>query len=303
MSTKQDQREFTWPPRPIPAEGPKPLSPPVAAARIASARPSLLHRVTELWVEFERAWLDPIAEPLPRRAAHVGWAPDEPSRYCERCGHDAGPHESADFGCARCHELPLPWDRFVRLGRYEPPLEDWICEVKFTQFRSLGTALGRWLGARLRDAGALSAVAAPSGARPNDHVVVVPIPASLPRRLYRGVDHAQVIARGVAAELGVRVAHPLRRRHRPSQRSVPLSSRGRNVAGSFVLKRRADLSGRLVILIDDVATTGATMRAAGLALRGGHPGRTLPNGPAAIWAAAAAVTPEPARPGPQTVPE
>jgi len=79
----------------------------------------------------------------------------------------------------------------------------------------------------------------------------------------------------------------LRRRHRPSQLAVPVSRRKANVRGTMTCAR-ADLTGRLVIVLDDVRTTGATLREACRAVKKANPG-------AKLWAAVAAVTPDPAR--------
>lgn len=232
---------------------------------------------------FERTWLTPVAEPLARRMRSAGWTPDTFDVYCNRCGGNVGPHEADEFGCAACASRRLPWSRFLRLGVYESPLDAWVKEVKFSRFRSLGVDLGRLLGERLRDAGAL----APAPER----VVVTPVPSSFRRRMSRGVDHALVIARGVSRELQIPIVPALRTRHRPSQRAVTVSQRRRNAAGAFQLRRGVDLSGWTVLLVDDVRTSGATLAAAARALRSGAAGRPKSQRPV-VWAAALATTEE-----------
>jgi len=235
--------------------------------------------VNQAWRVFERQWLAPTAMTLRERAREAGWAPDAPGMYCDRCGGAVGEFEATEFGCAACREIRPRWERFVRLGVYEGELAEWIQEAKFTKWRALGLELGRWLGERVREAGFVEA-AERAGLRP----LVVASPTSFRRRMARGIDHARVIAMGAARELGCEERAVLRKRHRPSQRSVSMSERQRNVARA-ITARSVDLSGRLVLLVDDVMTSGATMRACARALAGlGRERR-----PGGLWAAAVGV--------------
>lgn len=281
MPQSSTKPKFIWPPKPAPPPGATtdPVSSPVGGAE----RPTLAARLRDSLSEIERAWLDPTALPLAQRIIQADWRPDEPQAYCDRCGRDIGAYESDEVRCSRCAHSRIPWDRCIRLGRYEPPLADWICEVKFTRWRVLGFELGRTLARQLRAAGFT--------AQNYPNAIIVPIPTSFRRRLSRGIDHAAVLARGVAWELKLPLIHALKRKHRPSQRAVAFSDRVGNVTGSILLRRTSRLTGRTILLIDDVMTTGATMRTAARALA--PPGSPPNRRPEAIWTAVAGVTPEP----------
>lgn len=254
MTADAHKSGFQWPPRQPPqSHAVSTGSGTVRNETHAAGRP------LGLWSRIEREWLDPVALPLDRRAAEAGWLPDAPVRYCDRCGHDIGAYEAGEFGCAACARQRLPWQRFIRLGAYRPPLSDWICEVKFTRWRVLGLQLGRLLGKHIRDAGWLENAS-------TRRFVIVPVPTTFRRRLSRGIDHAAIIASGASIELGIPLIKALRRRHRPSQRAVPASERVRNVAGCFRCADPRAISDRHVILIDDVMTSGATLRGAARAL-------------------------------------
>jgi predicted amidophosphoribosyltransferase len=82
----------------------------------------------------------------------------------------------------------------------------------------------------------------------------------------RGFDHAEVLARGVAREFGLPV-RPLveRAREPPDQAGLPAAARRKNLVGVF----RARPWHQVVVLVDDVVTTGATAGACAAALRAG----------------------------------
>ncbi len=248
---------FVWPPQPEAAPG---RGPEVTVAPATEALESARARVRAGWIDFERTWLDPVAEPLERRIEACGWHPDTPGTACDRCGATIGPFEVGEFGCTSCRGRRLPWQRLVRLGAYEPPLSEWIQEIKFTRWRHLGLQLGGRLGGRVMDAGIDAGEASGHGPW-----CVVPVASSWRRRMGRGIDHAAILGLGVAKALDMPVVQGLRRRHRPSQRAVPVSQRRGNVSGAF--RGRRVVAGRSVLLVDDVTTTGATIRAASRELR------------------------------------
>jgi ComF family protein len=97
---------------------------------------------------------------------------------------------------------------------------------------------------------------------------VLPVPLSAARLAERGYNPAQLLARHLARRR-VRAHVLLRPRHDPPQRGLPRAERLKNVRGAFAVDARhaAALHGRRVALIDDVMTTGATLRAAAQALR------------------------------------
>ncbi|MBY0113253.1 MAG: hypothetical protein K2Y21_10555 [Phycisphaerales bacterium] len=211
------------------------------------------------WIEaFEIAYLGRVSASWDVRARDAGWLADEDGDFCPRCGVTVGEYEldtlSDPATCARCRDKKLAWDRFLRLGAYEGVLAGAIRELKFHAIRAHGERLGALLGERVH------AELARLGVERQD-AAIVPIPTTPWRRIARGVDHTAIIARAVARESGVPLVRALKRRHRPTQWSVPTSERRRNVAGSFSCRGLVGglRAKRLVIVVDDVRTTGATM--------------------------------------------
>jgi competence protein ComFC len=93
--------------------------------------------------------------------------------------------------------------------------------------------------------------------------VVVPVPLAPARERERGYNQARLLARGVAAELGLPQAEALAR---PSSRlaqarTTTAEQRRSNVEGAFRPRPGVAVEGLRVLLVDDVATTGATVAA------------------------------------------
>ncbi len=250
---------FTWPPNPA--------APSATTATPASPAPRIepvLSPLPRWWHSVEVGFLGLTRAPWSLRAEHEGWAPDEPGVFCPRCLASVGAFEAtAADGCPACRALRLPWTAGVRLGEYHGLLRDAIHEIKFTAWRRLGSDLGLALGNQL------ARLLREREVDPR-RVVLVPIPTTFRRRLARGIDHTLTLCRGVRRVVPAPILAALTRVHRPSQVSLPMSERSRNVRGTMRLAPRIDLSGRLVVVIDDVLTTGSTMREAARALRAGH---------------------------------
>lgn len=95
--------------------------------------------------------------------------------------------------------------------------------------------------------------------------VLVPVPLHRTRQLVRRYNQSTELARALARITGLSLASSLIVRSRRTPRQVGLSAtaRRRNVAGAFEVRPEAvaQLNGRRVVLIDDVITTGSTVRA------------------------------------------
>lgn len=95
---------------------------------------------------------------------------------------------------------------------------------------------------------------------PPDIDAVLPVPLHWRRKAMRGFNQATEIARPVAKSLGVPLVRNVRRkRATPFQSGLDAVERARNLRSAFVITR---LESRThVLIIDDVITTGATVRA------------------------------------------
>jgi predicted amidophosphoribosyltransferase len=283
----------------------QPLAAPKAPRAVSSRSfwPEL--RPGPAWlIDTERYWLGLTRPPLADRAREANWFPDSAETYCPRCGRtidsDNPVMEKEDIDdtsavprCKWCDRRRLRWSRVIRLGPYEGLLRDVVHEIKFTAWRRLGRDVGRLMGRQLLHAIRESNIDIGNSAQ---HLVLVPMPTTFRRRVSRGIDHTLVITRGVRDTTNGTIRRAVSRSHRPSQLFVPASERRENVAGSMRplggLPWRQPITPdtRLIVVIDDVMTSGSTAaeccRALAADLRRRR-GRRVPP----IWLAVAGVTP------------
>lgn len=159
------------------------------------------------------------------------------------------------FVCAACRESPPGFDRLLALWSYEPPLDKVVQALKFRRLDYLGSHLARALAEDL-------------SAELDSADAVVPVPLHWRRRLARGYDQAERIARPLAGALGLPLARALcRSRATPPQSLLGRPERLANLRRAFRARHPERLRGRHLLLVDDVATTGATLDAAATVLK------------------------------------
>jgi ComF family protein len=214
-------------------------------------------------IRWLKAALDAL---LPPACAGCGAAAPAGCALCERCeslvvpiAADACPRcQLHRAGAGACIEIG-PLDAAVAAVWLEPPVIDWIHAFKYPPRGLRGLAPGPL--ALVAELAARSARRA-GGPAPE---LVVPVPLH-PRRLRaRGFNPALVVARAVARTAAAPVAATAlaRLRDTPSQTGLSAGERRRNLRGA--LRARGAVPAR-VWLVDDVVTTGATLREAARAL-------------------------------------
>ncbi len=101
---------------------------------------------------------------------------------------------------------------------------------------------------------------------PDDVDAVLPVPLHWRRRAFRGFNQAEEIARPLARQLGVPLLHNVvRRRPTSFQSGLSARERARNLRAAFVV--RGTVACSHVLIVDDVITTGTTLRHIAAALK------------------------------------
>jgi ComF family protein len=158
-----------------------------------------------------------------------------------------------DALCIDCLSDPLPLDWCEAWGHYRGGLERLLHAFKFERHDFFDAPLAELLEGTLRDL---------------DFDAVVPVPMSRARQRRRGYNQAELLARALCRRTGIRCELLLTARgQRKTQSTLTRQERAANVKGAFTALARS--KGKAVLLIDDVCTTGETLRACAAALRAG----------------------------------
>jgi predicted amidophosphoribosyltransferase len=202
----------------------------------------------------------PGAAPFcPPCAARIRWI----ITACPRCGAPSpnpGPGE-----CGECAGRGLSFDRAAAAAEYTGPWRTAILRFKYLGDQGVGGLLGEAVE-RVR-AAQFSSPPAP---------VIVPVPPHPWRKLARGRDPVEELARDLGVRARLEVRSVLRRaKWIPSQTSLPRARRLGNPSGAYRVRfgyrprrgRPAAPVPPAILLLDDVLTTGATVSECARALK------------------------------------
>jgi ComF family protein len=143
------------------------------------------------------------------------------------------------------------------LGYYVPPFSTLVHQLKYYNRKALAGVLGQPMAGLVLSDGLLQAAD-----------VVVPIPLHPSRLRERGYNQARLLAEQVSITTRMPWLEALKRvKNTKDQVNLDDRARKANLEGAFELMPGADVRGKRVLLIDDVATTGATLGSAAQVLR------------------------------------
>ncbi len=181
---------------------------------------------------------------------------------CERASVDGRTHPTCKTGYSL--------DGLVTATQYRGVGRQLVHELKFRYVRDLGTFMSQLIFHALQKNNTVASVLS-AGA------VIIPVPLHRQRENWRGFNQANILALHLKESLNchVRTDILVRMRKTEQQAALSLAGRRKNVARAFRLTSPKGIVGKHVLLVDDVWTSGSTMRSAGTVLKRG--------GAEAVW--------------------
>ena len=168
--------------------------------------------------------------------------------WCDICGTP-----SVNGPCDACATSPPRYGQLRTVALYQTTLQQAIHLFKFEKKRVFAQPLVQLINTHI-----------PSDCDITEYDFVLPIPIHKKRLRERGFNQATLLANGIAEAAGIHVLTNtlVRKRHTVAQSSLDRDARQQNIVGAFEVLEPDIIRGKRLLVIDDVFTTGATIREA-----------------------------------------
>ena len=186
---------------------------------------------------------------------------------CQVCGRPIARGKKCHF-CKkdRYFDHGRAWTRFL------PPVDKIIHFFKYRRMTKLASLVGTGMASVIKADFYLK-----------DAQLIVPVPLFWWKKLRRGYNQAQILADVISQECGIETKNVLRRtKNTKSQTKLSEAARRENVSNAFSLRENS-VKDKIILLVDDVLTTGATINECARVLKEA--------GAKAVYSCVAAITP------------
>jgi len=174
--------------------------------------------------------------------------------FCKKCGRPFISEEtlkySPDHLCAGCRGKRLSFHSVRAVGVYDGALRKLIHHYKFNGQRFLGEFLSGIMLENIREK--FDSI---------DFDAVMSVPLHKKRLREREFDQSLLLSLNIGKNLDIPVItdNLIRNRYTRPQLELKKKERFQNVKQAFTVKRKEEIKGKQILLIDDVLTTGATI--------------------------------------------
>lgn len=170
--------------------------------------------------------------------------------FCQKCSEPFEGAISHEFMCANCAHRTIHFDAAIAAYRSRGVVRQIIHDFKYRRQIYLRQLVARWLRSALDDA----------RLRDCQFDIIVPVPLHPARQRERGFNQAALLAELLSARISIQSKPALERiRYTTTQTALDRAERMENLHNAFRLRRKMDVRGLQVLLIDDVLTTGSTL--------------------------------------------
>ena len=176
-----------------------------------------------------------------------------PAPYCPYCKTFV--EDEDEIADHHCLYLSRPEHRRIlavrSLGTFDDHYQKLVHRLKYDKKVHLGRRLAQRLGENVLEDECFSGCDK-----------VIPVPLHRARERERGFNQSEVLAEGISRAMGISLAKDILKRKKNTKDQTYLNAQQRteNVKGAFVVSQPEKVYGKSIILVDDVMTTGATLK-------------------------------------------
>ena len=174
------------------------------------------------------------------------------SKVCLRCGEPINIHSNYCLTCKNTHHH---FKKNISCFTYEPPISNLIIKYKFNNAKYLGNIFSSFMLQKCIEANIIPDI-------------IIPVPLHSARIKERGFNQAELLCKDFANKINKPILSNclVRIKNTPKQSTLSPSDRLNDVKDAFKVVDNSQIKNKIILLVDDVYTTGATLSACAQAL-------------------------------------